>query len=86
MGRRGGGGNGGGGRGRLHTYRFTVTTRMTPALRWAAMRAILTFQQEAMDKVTGRRPQTTTFLKKERKSPKRYRTEVLPLTSLKPYR
>ena len=34
---------GGGGRGRLHTYCYTVTTRMTPALRWAAMRAILTF-------------------------------------------
>ena len=25
-------------------YRCTVTTRMTPALRWAAMRAILMFQ------------------------------------------
>ena len=24
-------------------YRYTVTTRMTPALRWAAMRAILMF-------------------------------------------
>ena len=31
------------GRGRLYTYRYTVTTRMTPALRWAAMRAILMF-------------------------------------------
>ena len=30
-----------GGRGRLYTYRYTVTTRMTSALRWAAMRAIL---------------------------------------------
>ena len=30
-------------RGRLHTYRYTVTTRMTSALRWAAMRAILMF-------------------------------------------
>ena len=29
-----------GGRGRLYTYRYTVTTRMTPALRWAAMRDI----------------------------------------------
>ena len=29
---------------RLYTYRYTVTTRMTPALRWAAMRAILMFQ------------------------------------------
>ena len=31
-------------RGRLYTYRYFVTTRMTPALRWAAtMRAILMF-------------------------------------------
>ena len=37
-------GYGGGGRGRLYTYRYTVTTRMIPALRWAAIRAILTFQ------------------------------------------
>ena len=26
-----------------NTYRYTVTTRMTPALRWAARRAILKF-------------------------------------------
>ena len=32
-------GRGGG----LYTYRYTVTTRMTYALRWAAMRAILMF-------------------------------------------
>ena len=31
---------GGGGGGRLFTYRYNVTTRMIPALRWAAMRAI----------------------------------------------
>ena len=37
-------GYGGGGRGRLlYTYRYTVTTRMTSALRWAAVRAILMF-------------------------------------------
>ena len=35
--------NGGGGRGRLYTYRYTVTIRMTPALRWAVMRSILMF-------------------------------------------
>ena len=29
-----------GGRGRLYTYRYTVTTKMTSALRWAAMRAL----------------------------------------------
>ena len=28
-------------RGRLYTYRYTVITRMTSALRWAAIRAIL---------------------------------------------
>ena len=32
------------GGGRLYTYRYTVTTRLTPALRWAPMRAILMFQ------------------------------------------
>ena len=26
-----------GGEGDYHTYRYTVTTRMTPALRWAVM-------------------------------------------------
>ena len=35
---------GGGGEGDYtDTYRYTVTTRMTSALRWAAMRAILMF-------------------------------------------
>ena len=32
---------GAGGEGDLYTYRYTVTTRMTPALRWAAMRAMV---------------------------------------------
>ena len=27
----------------LYTYRYTVTTRMTPAFRWAVMTAILMF-------------------------------------------
>ena len=39
----GGKGYGGGGRERLYSYRYTVTTRMIPAIRWAAMRAILMF-------------------------------------------
>ena len=52
----------GGGRGRLYTYRYAVTTRMTPALRWAAMRAVLMFHKNIVrDKVTRRYPQTTTF-------------------------
>ena len=49
----------------INTYRYTVTTRMTSALSWAAMRAILMFQQEVMDKVTRKCPQTTTFLKRK---------------------
>ena len=36
------------------------------------------------DKVTRQCPQTATF--EEKGEPKRYRTEVLPLTSLPPYR
>ena len=51
------------------TYRYTVTTRMTHALRGAAMRTILMF--------------TTTF--EEKGEPKRIRTEAPPLTSLTPY-
>ena len=61
----GGGEYGGGGRGRLYTYRYTVTTRMIPALRWAPMRATLMFQWEVMNKVTGQCPQTPTFLKRK---------------------
>ena len=74
----------GGGAGRLYTYRYTVTTRRTPALRWAAMRAILIFQLTVRDKDTIQRPHTTAF--EEKAVPKRIRTEVLLLPSLMPYR
>ena len=73
------------GGGRLYTYRDTVTTRMISALRWAAMRAILMLQLEVMDKVTRQYRQTHNLFE-ETGEPKRYRTEVLPLTSLTPYR
>ena len=33
----------GGRKEKLYNYRYTVTARMTPALRWAATRAILMF-------------------------------------------
>ena len=42
-GRKGEGGMEVGEEGDYYTYRYTVTTRMTPALRWAVMRAILMF-------------------------------------------
>ena len=78
-------GYGGGGRGRLYTYRYTVTTRITSALRWAAMRAILMFHNKIVRvRVTRQCPQTTTF--EEKGEPKQIRTEVPLLTSLTPYR
>ena len=43
MGRRGEGGMEMGEEGRIYIYGYTVTTRMTFALRWATMRAILIF-------------------------------------------
>ena len=71
---------GGGGRGRLYTYCYTVTTRMTPALRWAMM---MTISLIVRDKVTRQCPQTTTF--EEKGEPKWNRTEVLLLPSLTTY-
>ena len=63
-------------------YRYTVTTRMSPALRWAAMRAISMFHNcEGQSHKT--MPQTTTF--DEKGESKQIRTEVLLLASLTPY-
>ena len=78
------GGYGGGWRRRLYTYRYAVTNRMTPALRWAAMRAILMFHNCEGQNHTRQCPQTTTF--EEKGEPKQIRTEVPLLTSLTPYR
>ena len=52
---------------------------MIPALRWAAMRAILMCHNfsKSQDSV-----QKTTTCFEEKGEPKRYRTEVLPLTNL----
>ena len=83
-GRRGGGrGYGSGGRGRVYTYRYTVTTSMIPALRWAAMRAIVSVGSDGQ---SHRTVSTNHNLFEEIGEPKRYRTEVLPLTNLTPYR
>ena len=70
--------------GRLNTYRYcdTVTTRMTPALRWAAMDAILIVSLIIVrDKVARQCPETTTF--EEKGEPTRIRTEV-PLLQYQP--
>ena len=82
-GRRGGRGYGGGMRGRLYTDCYPVTTRMTSALRWAAMRAILMFHN--CEGQSHKTVSTDHNLFEEKGEPKRYRTEVLPLTSLTPY-
>ena len=66
---------GGGGRRRLYTCHYTVTTRLTAALRWAVMRAILILI--ARDKVTRQCPQTTAF--EEKGEPKAYQPNALPL-------
>ena len=60
------------------TYGYTATTRMSPAVRWAVMRAILIFVI-----VSDKAPQTTTF--EERGQPKQNRIEAFLLTSLTPY-
>ena len=83
---------GGGGRGRLYlslhchtTLHYTVTTRMTPALIWAAMRAL-----NVRDKAARQSLQTTTseawtyvyrgpWFEERGREPKRSRTEVVLL-------
>ena len=68
-----------GGRGR-EIINYTVTTRMTPALRWAPMRAILMFHNCEEQSQKTQCPQTTTF--EEKREPMQIRTEVPLLTSL----
>ena len=54
-----------GGRGRLYTYRYTVTTRMTPALRWACSdERHFNVSFIVRDKVTRQCSQTTTLEEK----------------------
>ena len=76
-------GYGGGGRGRVYTYRYTFTTRMT-CVKMGSDESYFNVSIIVRDKVTRPCPQTTTF--EEKGEPKRYRTEVPPLTSLPPYR
>ena len=84
-----GGGEGGmevGEEGERYTYHYTVPTRMMPALRWAATRAIFNVSLIVRDKVTAGTVSTNHNLFEENGEPKRYRTVVLPITSLTPYR
>ena len=79
-GEKGGRGYRDGGRGRLYTYCYTVTARMTPALRWAAMRAILMFHncegQSHTDHSFGRERRTEAD---SNRGPSAYQPNALPL-------
>ena len=68
-------------KGDYYTYRYTVTTRMTPAL---SDESHFNVSLIVRDKVTRQCPQTTIF--EEKGEPKRIRTEVPLLTSLTSYR
>ena len=75
-----------GGRGRLYTYRYTVTTRMIPALRWACRDESHFNVSVGSDGQSHKTVSTNRNFFEEKGEPKRYQTEVLPLTSLTPYR
>ena len=63
-----------GGEGDYYIYRYTVTTRMTPALRWAVMTAILMFHNcEGQTHKTEGEKQTETQVKKQTRGRKRER-------------
>ena len=68
-------------RGRIYTCRYTVTTRMT-CIKMGSDESHFNVSLIVRDTVTRQCPQTTTY--EEKGKPKRYRTEVLPLTSLPP--
>ena len=53
-----------GGRGRLYTDRYTVTTRMTPALKMGSDESHFNVSLIVRDKVTRQCPQTTAFEEK----------------------
>ena len=72
------------GRGELYTCRYTVTTRMTSALRWAAIRAILMFHNR--EKQSHKTVSTDHNFRSERRAeadsnrgPSAYQANALPL-------
>ena len=69
--------------GRLYTYRYTVYHQNDACIKMGVDESHFNVSLIMRDKVTRQCPQTTTF--EENGEPKRYRTEVLLLTSLPPY-
>ena len=80
----GGGRYGGGGTGRLYTYRYTVTARMF-CIKMGSDESHFNVSVGS-DGQSHKTVSTNHDLFEEDGEPKRYRTEVLPLTSLTPYR
>ena len=78
-----GGGGGGGLREIIYSYRYTVATRTTSALRWEAMRAILMFHNcEGQSQDSVHRPQILKKIRAEADSnrgPSAYQPNALPL-------
>ena len=58
----------------IYIYLYTVTTRMTPAIKMGSNESHLNVSLIVRDKVTRQCPQTTTF--EEKGEPKRIRTEA----------
>ena len=65
---------------------IATLSRMIPALRCAAMRATDLNVSVGSDGQSHKKVSTNHNLSEVKGEPKRYRTEVLPLTSLTPYR
>ena len=59
------------GGGRLYTYRHTVTTRMTLALKMSSDESHFNFSLIVKDKVARHSLQTTTFLEEKKKKKKK---------------
>ena len=76
----------GGEGGRLYTYRYTVTTRMTDSCIKMGSDESHFNVSIGNDGQSHRTVSTNHNLFEEKGEPKRDRTEVLPLTSLTPYR
>ena len=80
----GGRGYAGGGRGRVYTYRYTVTTRMT-CIKMGSNESHFNVSLIVRDKVTRQCPQTTTFLKRKQSrsgiEPRSFRLPAYRLTA-----
>ena len=81
---KGGWGYGGGGRGRLYTYRYT-SLQNDSCIQMGSDECNFNVSVGS-DGQSHKTVSTNHSLSEKKGEPKRYRTEVLPLTSLTPYR